>query len=453
MYANQLRQLLAALGPDQQIPSDELASLYTPPAGGFVRREDTGETLYTNGQPGGIYDQPADFSTGAGPAPRQQPAMSQPSMAQPAPQSQGQVMRVLGYGNGQVTELSPERSDMPAIDYSRGQIEIPGVGKGYYTKDGRSAIISGGGGPPTKVLLGYDREGSMALNKQDQQRRLMDAQIQETQARAEQVGAPNYQLTPEGDVFNPKTGQIESRGAQSGQLERQRAKAGYDMGLKELQKDEGQIQQAAALEQAYKEWQALNAKVTTGRVAGYMPAIGDADRQRLQQLENYLSMNNFKPGQGSMSNMERSLIRQSGPSVMNDKEANDDIVNVGLGAVQNMKDRANFREAYLQMRGNLLGADQAWQDYLDANPRFTRDEKSGRVVPNENRAEWQAWFSGNAKDSQPKVAAQSRAPTVSGADRARAVFDAKAAVRQGAPREAVRQRLQSMGINPSEAGI
>jgi hypothetical protein len=218
MYANQLRRLMATLEPDEQIPSNELMSLYTPPAGGFIRREDTGQTLYTNGQPGGIFDQPTDFTTpddGGGMPPMQ-----------PMRQQQGSVMRVVGVGNGQVTELSPERGDVQP-DFSRPMIDIPGVGKGYYAKDGRSAIVAGPNGMKTKVLLGYDAQGSAALNKADAERRFREAQIAHTQeqidasreARTAREGLPGagipqsvlekqYGKAPEGKRWNV-SGQLE----------------------------------------------------------------------------------------------------------------------------------------------------------------------------------------------------------------------------------------------------
>lgn len=88
------------------------------------------------------------------------------AMQQGAPQQAQQGMRVVGYGNGQITDMGMEQGAPVALDYSRPPADIPGVGKGYYTKDGRSAVVTNADGSKTKVILGYDAQGSMALNQQ-----------------------------------------------------------------------------------------------------------------------------------------------------------------------------------------------------------------------------------------------------------------------------------------------
>jgi hypothetical protein len=68
--------------------------------------------------------------------------------------------RVVGAGGGSTVDLGEDQGALPPVDVSRGAIDIPGVGKGYYSRDGRFAIVSDGSGNKTKVILGYDREGS-----------------------------------------------------------------------------------------------------------------------------------------------------------------------------------------------------------------------------------------------------------------------------------------------------
>lgn len=75
-------------------------------------------------------------------------------------------MRVLGVGGGGVTDLGEEDARAIPLDYTRPGIDIPGVGRGVYTRDGRHAVVNGPDGEQVKVILGYDREGSMRATKQ-----------------------------------------------------------------------------------------------------------------------------------------------------------------------------------------------------------------------------------------------------------------------------------------------
>jgi len=171
------------------------------------------------------------------------------------------------------------------------------------------------------------------------------------------------------------------------------AKAAYNSGLKALERDDKDIAAASAVEQAAKEWLALNEKVSTGPIAGRRPISFDDDYQRLQQLESFLAANNFKPGQGAISNFERDLIKGSGPTTTKNKGANTDTAKIMIGAAQNARERADYREWFFQNKGNILGADRAWNDYIEKNPRYVKDEKSGRVVENTKRADWMDHFS------------------------------------------------------------
>jgi hypothetical protein len=78
------------------------------------------------------------------------------------------------------------------LDYARGKIDIPGVGRGYYGKDGNAYVVNQDGSM-TKALLGYDMEGSMALNKYalDQQKTAADIAHTQEATRASQANNPD----------------------------------------------------------------------------------------------------------------------------------------------------------------------------------------------------------------------------------------------------------------------
>lgn len=105
---------------------------------------------------------------------------SQPPQQQRQLQQQ-KKLRVVGYGNGQVTDLGEEEWAAPPLDYTRSGIDVPGVGKGQYGADGRSAFVQTPQGM-TKVLLGYDADASDRRNDRALQRRVREEQILSSQA-------------------------------------------------------------------------------------------------------------------------------------------------------------------------------------------------------------------------------------------------------------------------------
>lgn len=132
---------------------------------GSMRNEATGKVTYF--KPGG-----GGFS-------------AQPYPANAAPQARPK-MRVVGFGNGQATDLGEEDARAMPVDYTRPAIDIPGIGKGRYTADGRYAVVSNPDGTQTKVVLGYDA----AASERGQFRNLkMRGEELDNAMREEQIGA------------------------------------------------------------------------------------------------------------------------------------------------------------------------------------------------------------------------------------------------------------------------
>jgi len=199
-------------------------------------------------------------------------------------------------------------------------------------------------------------------------------------------------LLPRGsDTLSPLKNADGSTTAPAKPVESPMQKATFNAGLKEVAADEKAASAASNIENAIKRWQELNAKVSTGPVAGRRPISFDSDYQELKQLEDFLAVNNFKSGQGQISNFERTLIKGAGPKTSNNREANENIVKIMLGGVQNMRDKAQFKEWYLEQNKKTLGADKAWQDYINKNPRFSRDD-NGNIVENQERVDWTSHF-------------------------------------------------------------
>lgn len=163
--------LQQAQQPQQQAPQD-------PPEGSnFVRNDQTGHVTYIT--PQGLSDTPASPPGAGNAGPRMIAANAGPKQ-----------MNVVGSGNGSVVQLSPEDDKNVPLDYTRSPIDIPGVGRGYYGKDGNAYVTQNG--QKTKVILGYDQQGSMELNKANQDMRKGESEIAATneRIRASQVQNP-----------------------------------------------------------------------------------------------------------------------------------------------------------------------------------------------------------------------------------------------------------------------
>lgn len=171
---------------------------------------------------------------------------------------------------------------------------------------------------------------------------------------------------------------------------------------------------------ALNEWDALNKQVMTGPILGGRHQMFTKEFQRMQQLERWFQANMFKPGQGQISNFERDIIKESFPSRSYNQEANAEISLILKGAAQTLKDRHQFRELYLQQnpKGSLLGADKKWADYVNANPRYIRNE-SGAVIENPDFQPWYAW---DGQNHSPKSTQDPRKQAIEAELRRRGVL-------------------------------
>ena len=166
---------------------------------------------------------------------------------------------------------------------------------------------------------------------------------------------------------------------------------------KMLEKKNQEISGLDSLNQGLDRWLALNRTTTTGPIVG-MATQFTTEGMQLKQLENMLSMNNFKPGQGQMSNYERALIKGAGPNMGFTEEANQNIVTLMKSSIERAKEKNQFQQMYLQAKGKLLGSDAAWSKYINSNPMYI-EGADGKLTRN---PEYQAWYEWDGKSHLPK---------------------------------------------------
>lgn len=180
-----------------------------PPAGSnYVQNMQTGHITYIT--PQGPSDRPtfgATVNYQGGGAPPGGSAYTGSTRMMPQKQQDGPpVTRVLGSGAGTTVDLGAagqQESVRPPLASGRNPIDIPGAGRGYYGTDG-NAYVPNGDGSWTKVLLGYDMQGSMALNKANTDLAEKQAQIAHTneQIRASKVNNPDVTTAGGGTPLN-----------------------------------------------------------------------------------------------------------------------------------------------------------------------------------------------------------------------------------------------------------
>src|SRR5581483_8559774 len=117
-------------------------------------------------------------------------------------------------------------------------------------------------------------------------------------------------------------------------VQRQNLESGQRM----LEKESEGMANITPIEDRLQRFLELNKLATTGPLAGRRPMVGQPEFQELKQIENWLSANNFKPGQGAISNYERAMIKESGPNTLYDNKTNERIITLQLGAIQNLRD-------------------------------------------------------------------------------------------------------------------
>lgn len=323
-------------------------------------------------------------------------------------QSPQKKLRVVGYGNGQVTDLGEEDWQAPPLDYTRGGIEIAGVGKGQYGADGKSAYVQTPQGM-TKVLLGYDADASDARNDNAMKRQL-------ARLRIEQEGLQNEGLRQRNQMLTAGPQQVVSNSAPTQkQLEEMYGKADPGMrwkpdgssmeplpgGMVQQQTQTGLEKAQDAIAQVddllkhggFEDAVGISVKKALG--AGFIPGTGVSDfNARLDQLRGGAFLEAFQTlkGGGQITEVEG-------------KKATDAITRMRTSQSED-----EFKAAALEFKTILQrGVERAAQ-----------------------------------RGAQPSGIGAAKK---SGADEARLLFDARKAIKNGKDPAAVRQRLRELGVD------
>ena len=172
----------------------------------------------------------------------------------------------------------------------------------------------------------------------------------------------------------------------------------------------------------------------------FVPSQEEAGKaEQVQSLATDIQLQFTGKTKGAISDKEMALFGQATPGMaMSDAGAQSVMDGMEAGALRS-REKPKFYEAYRKANGSLDGADDAWDTFVDSKPILEPDANGSFRVNKANVGAWREFVGGNAP--------QSETPASTGGG---GVLDkARAAIANGADRNAVIERLKANGIDPA----
>lgn len=312
-----------------------------------------------------------------------------------------QRMRVKGVGGG-IHDLGEMLGMPPQLDYSRPGIEIAGLGKGWYGKDGDVYIKDGNGGL-TKAILGYDREGS----RNSAMQAFFDNFKKEKAGLDLRRGEQDLQ---QGDLSMESTRQQMRINDEEANAKRAAANAPVDPNAP-MKLTESQGKAMTFGSRAGNSHEILNEVGENGRIqpnlikraAEGVPLIGGALGTIANKLPDFGPIGGPSAAQQQVEQAERDFINAT--------------LRRESGAVISESEFDNARRQYFPQPGD--------------GPEVIMQKKRNREI---------------VVNSMATEAGPGRRNVISAGEKSRAIARARAAVSAGKSREQVRRRLEEAGI-------
>lgn len=123
------------------------------------------------------------------------------------------------------------------------------------------------------------------------------------------------------------------------------------------------------------------------------------DAQVLSSKMKDIQVHNFPQDQGAVSNAERVLFAEAGPSMEYTAGANKELIGIGKEIIKRDVDRRAFFTEYFNDYKTTDGMVAAWDRYIHspAGSSFTYD-KAGNPVANKSRQNWREYFKSEWKE-------------------------------------------------------
>jgi hypothetical protein len=158
----------------------------------------------------------------------------------------------------------------------------------------------------------------------------------------------------------------------------------------------------------------LNEDVATGGwdtwgPIGVVTSMMDPKKSEMRSIAERLVPANREPGSGDMSNKDVDMYRAAELSIEKPGPTNQAMAGVMAAGARRQSDYASFLDFYIQRRGSLLGSEEAWASYAEANPLFEKG-KTGTIV--RKTTPWRQWFGAEAAaQPRPQTPAPARPAT------------------------------------------
>ena len=382
---------------------------------------------------------------------------------------QAAPMKLYGYGNGTLSSLGNAEADASSsADISRNPVDVPGLGKGYYSKDGRSAIITNSDGSKSQVLLGYDRAGSQAIDAYNMQRQKTQGDIAHTSAETDLVNAKvaEYSKPDAGgndavsmsEVVDPKdsskTLRVDARKYKGGTL--------GDVGVLgvanapklaqgERALPDGTVEQIPG-SAAYQKQSLLH-----GKALASLESVNTKNDNAIAKIDDILSDknksafdNNFGGYTALLTNKlpgDTQDVGQKIESIKNDmKSAGLDIMRAGGGIGSMTEKEWPIVQGMIDAINPKLGLDAARKAFDNVKSYLLKIKENAKDVYSNEWDNTQYGKLAVQKASDKAGGADARPGLIRDSDTSTSMMNAQAAIKSGIPRNVVIQRLRAAGI-------
>lgn len=136
--------------------------------------------------------------------------------------------------------------------------------------------------------------------------------------------------------------------------------------------------------------QLLNVQETGA--AQYSPIYLNPNLKEMESIQNEVAPKLREPGSGSSSDIDVKMFKNATVSPTNPVPTNRNIITARKAAAQNKFDQANFFREYQSAYGHTKGAEEAWSEYLNANPIFDKKASKENVILNPDRLSYKDYF-------------------------------------------------------------
>lgn len=143
----------------------------------------------------------------------------------------------------------------------------------------------------------------------------------------------------------------------------------------------------------------------------FIPSQEEAGKaQQVESLSTEIQLQFTDKTKGAISDREMALFGRATPGLqMSDEGAARVMDGMEAGSLR-AREKPKFFEAYRKQNGDLDGADEAWDSFIENSPVLEDDGKGGFKVNKNNVRAWRQFVGGGAGNAAPSTAAPSGLP-------------------------------------------